>query len=93
VTTTPGGPSRIDQIIPSIVEHDAVSNHTFAAQRLLRELGFVSEIYTGTIGPGTGASARGTSQARRRQPVGALSVFDRKSGGGGVCRAPWTKAA
>jgi L-malate glycosyltransferase len=45
-------PERIDQVIPSIVEHDAVSNHTFEAQRLLREMGFASEIYSLIIGPG-----------------------------------------
>jgi L-malate glycosyltransferase len=45
-------PARIDQVIPAIVEHDAVSNHTFAAQRLLREMGFESEIYALIIGPG-----------------------------------------
>jgi glycosyltransferase involved in cell wall biosynthesis len=45
-------PRRIDQIIPSVVEHDAVSNHTFEAQRLLRTMGFESEIYCKIIGPG-----------------------------------------
>jgi glycosyltransferase involved in cell wall biosynthesis len=45
-------PTRLDQVIPSIIEHDAVSNHTFIAQRLLREMDFVSEIYASTIGPG-----------------------------------------
>lgn len=46
-------PERIDQIIPAIVEYDAVSNHTFEAQRLLRAMGFTSEIYAEIIGPGT----------------------------------------
>ncbi len=45
-------PERIDQVIPAIVEHDAVSNHTFEAQRLLVEMGFSSEIYARIIGPG-----------------------------------------
>jgi glycosyltransferase involved in cell wall biosynthesis len=53
-----GRPSRIDQIIPSIVEHDAVSNHTFEVQRLLVEMGFSSEIYASTIGPGAGGRVR-----------------------------------
>ncbi|MHB1986746.1 MAG: glycosyltransferase [Acidimicrobiales bacterium] len=44
-------PSRIDQVIPSIVERDAVSHHTLEAQRVLRSLGFVSEIYSVTMGP------------------------------------------
>ncbi|HXZ82522.1 MAG TPA: glycosyltransferase [Acidimicrobiales bacterium] len=56
-------PERIDQVIPSIIEHDAVSNHTFVAQRLLREMGFVSEIYAAIIGPGC---------AGRVHPLGEL---------------------
>ena len=51
-SSPPSRPARIDQVIPSIIEHDAVSNHTFVAQRLLREMGFVSEIYATIIGPG-----------------------------------------
>ncbi len=46
-------PTRIDQIIPSIIEHDAVSDHTFAVKRVLTEMGFQSEIYAQNIGPGT----------------------------------------
>ncbi len=45
-------PRRIDQIIPSIVEYDAVSNHTFGVQRVLREMGFDSTIYAQVLGPG-----------------------------------------
>ncbi|MGH9298230.1 MAG: glycosyltransferase family 4 protein [Acidimicrobiales bacterium] len=44
-------PSRIDQVLPSIVERDAVSHHTIEAQRILRQLGFVSEIYAVNMGP------------------------------------------
>jgi L-malate glycosyltransferase len=47
-----GRPVRIDQVIPSIIEHDAVSNHTFEIQSELRTLGFASEIYASNIGPG-----------------------------------------
>jgi glycosyltransferase involved in cell wall biosynthesis len=36
---------RVDQVIPSIIESDAVSNHTLEAQRVLRSMGFVSEIF------------------------------------------------
>jgi glycosyltransferase involved in cell wall biosynthesis len=60
-------PRRIDQVIPSIVEHDAVSNHTFEAQRLLREMGFESEIYCRIIGPGCDDKV---------QPLSALPVHD-----------------
>ncbi|MGA3353310.1 MAG: glycosyltransferase family 4 protein [Acidimicrobiales bacterium] len=45
-------PVRIDQIIPSIVERDAVSHHTLEAQRVLHSMGFVSEIYARNMGPG-----------------------------------------
>jgi glycosyltransferase involved in cell wall biosynthesis len=60
-------PTRIDQVIPSIIEHDAVSNHTFVAQRLLREMGFVSEIYAAIIGPGC---------AGRVHPLGELPSLE-----------------
>lgn len=49
-------------MIPSIIEHDAVSNHTFEAQRLLRELGFESEIYARTLGPGVEGRVRPVSE-------------------------------
>jgi len=43
-------PVRVDQVIPSIVERDAVSHHTLEAQKVLRSMGFVSEIYACTMG-------------------------------------------
>jgi len=43
-------PIRIDQVIPSIVERDAVSHHALEAQRVLRSMGFVSEIFACTMG-------------------------------------------
>lgn len=45
-------PVQIDQVIPTIVERDAVSHHTLEVQQVLRALGFVSEIYALNIGPG-----------------------------------------
>ncbi len=51
-------PVRIDQVIPSIVERDAVSYHTLEAQRVLRSLGFVSEIFAGNWGPGLDGRVR-----------------------------------
>ena len=51
-------PRRVDQLIPSIIEHDAVSNHTFEAQRLLREMGFESEIFAAVVGPGAEGRVR-----------------------------------
>ncbi|MGA8295825.1 MAG: glycosyltransferase [Acidimicrobiales bacterium] len=59
-------PARVDQVIPAIVEHDAVSNHTFAAQRLLREMGFESEIYALIIGPGCEGRVRPLREIARR---------------------------
>jgi glycosyltransferase involved in cell wall biosynthesis len=56
-------PTRIDQVIPSIVERDAVSHHTLEAQRVLRSLGFVSEIYSVNMGP---------EMAGRVHPLGEL---------------------
>lgn len=38
-------PRRIDQVIPTIVGRDAVGNHTFEAEAVLRSLGFTSEIF------------------------------------------------
>ncbi|MGD1010961.1 MAG: glycosyltransferase family 4 protein [Acidimicrobiales bacterium] len=51
-------PVRIDQIIPSIVERDAVSHHTLEAQRVLHSMGFVSEIYACNMGPGLAGRVR-----------------------------------
>jgi glycosyltransferase involved in cell wall biosynthesis len=45
-------PVRIDQIMPSIVERDAVSHHALEAQKVLHSMGFVSEIYALNMGPG-----------------------------------------
>jgi len=45
-------PVRIDQVMPSIVERDAVSRHALEAQQVLRSMGFVSEIYACTMGAG-----------------------------------------
>lgn len=42
--------TRVDQVIPTIVVRDAVSNHTLEAQRVLRGLGFDSDIYAQNIG-------------------------------------------
>ena len=60
-------PQRIDQVIPSVVEHDAVSNHTFEAQAQLRAMGYDSEIYCRVIGPGCHDKVR---------PLDALPSYD-----------------
>lgn len=58
-------PLRIDQVLPSIVARDAVSHHTLEAQRVLRSLGYVSEIFSVTMGP---------EMAGRVRPIGELPV-------------------
>jgi len=63
-------PVRIDQVIPSIVERDAVSYHTLEAQRVLRSMGFVSEIFAGNWGPGLDGRVR------------PLAELPREAGGG-----------
>ncbi|HLI15909.1 MAG TPA: glycosyltransferase [Acidimicrobiales bacterium] len=67
MSSGPPSPVRIDQVIPAIVEHDAVSNHTFAAQRLLRSLGYASDVFARIIGPGC---------AGRVRPLEELEVTD-----------------
>jgi glycosyltransferase involved in cell wall biosynthesis len=57
--------TRIDQVIPAIIEHDAVSNHTFEAQRLLIEMGYDSEIYASILGPGTEGRVRPIAELPR----------------------------
>lgn len=42
----------VDQVIPTIVERDAVSTHTLEVQQVLRGLGLESEIYAQNIGTG-----------------------------------------
>ena len=58
---------RIDQIIPTIVDRDAVSGHTFEVQRVLRRLGAESEIFAS----GIGASVRG-----RVRPLRNIDAYD-----------------
>jgi glycosyltransferase involved in cell wall biosynthesis len=63
-------PVRFDQVIPSIVERDAVSHHTLEAQRVLRSMGFVSDVFALNVGPGL---------AGRVRPIAELP---REAGGG-----------
>jgi glycosyltransferase involved in cell wall biosynthesis len=61
-------PVRIDQVIPSIVERDAVSHHTLEAQRVLHSMGFVSEIYACSMGPGLAGRVHPLSELPRHEP-------------------------
>jgi glycosyltransferase involved in cell wall biosynthesis len=60
-------PVRIDQIIPSIVERDAVSHHTLEAQRVLRSMGFVSDIFACNWGPGLNGRVSGLGELPRER--------------------------
>ena len=60
-------PVRIDQVIPSIVERDAVSHHTLEAQRVLHSMGFVSEIYACSMGPGLAGRVHPLSELPRER--------------------------
>jgi L-malate glycosyltransferase len=40
---------RIDQLVPSFVRHDAISNHALQIRRVLRQAGFDSNVYVGAI--------------------------------------------
>ena len=66
---------RIDQIIPAIIEHDAVSNHTFEAERLLRGLGYQSDIYASIIGPGTEGRVRPLAELGERADDGLWLLY------------------
>ena len=61
-------PVRIDQVIPSIVERDAVSHHTLEAQRVLHSMGFVSEIYACNMGPGLAGRVHLLEDLPRERP-------------------------
>ena len=68
-------PHRIDQMIPSIVEHDAVSNHTFDAQRLLREMGYECDIYAKVLGPGVEGRVRDVAEFRPNPDPGHWLMY------------------
>ena len=73
-------PSRVDQVIPAIVEHDAVSNHTFEAQRILRDMGFASEIYARIIGPGCEGRVRPLEELPARESRGQWLLYQSSIG-------------
>jgi hypothetical protein len=73
-------PVRIDQVIPSIVERDAVSNHTLEAQRVLRSMGFVSEIFAGNWGPGLEGRVRPLGELPREHDGGQWICYQASIG-------------
>lgn len=72
-------PVRVDQVIPSIVERDAVSRHTLEAQRVLRSMGFVSEIFAGNWGPGLDGRVRPLGEIPR-EPTGQWICYQASIG-------------
>jgi len=73
-------PVRFDQVIPSIVERDAVSNHTFEAQRVLRSMGFVSEIFAGGWAPGLEGRVYPLSELPREEGGGQWICYQASIG-------------
>ena len=68
---------RVDQYLPSIVPHDAISNHTLQLRKALRAAGYQSDIYAEAIGgplrrearPGAEAKAAGARPAGERAVI------------------------
>ncbi len=73
-------PTRVDQIIPSIVEHDAVSNHAFNVQRLLQEMGYLSTIYALVLGPGVEGRVRPLGEFRSEGGTGHWVIYQSSIG-------------
>jgi L-malate glycosyltransferase len=49
---------RIDQYLPGFAPHDAIGNHTLQTRRVLREAGYLSEIWAEHILPPLGREAK-----------------------------------
>jgi glycosyltransferase involved in cell wall biosynthesis len=79
VAVTPR-PVRFDQVIPSIVERDAVSRHTLEAQSVLRSMGFVSEIFAGNWGPGLEGRVRSLEELPREHGGGQWICYQASIG-------------
>lgn len=60
-----GAVRRIDQVIPTIVEWDAVGHHTLEVQRVIRGLGIESEIFALVVGPGLDGRVRPLAELPR----------------------------
>jgi glycosyltransferase involved in cell wall biosynthesis len=73
-------PRRIDQVLPSIVGRDAVSHHTLEAQRVLRSLGFVSEIYAVTMGPEMAGRVHPIEELPREEPSSQWLCYQGSTG-------------
>ncbi len=56
--TGPARPLRVDQFVPSFVLHDAISNHVRQVQRILRDAGYLSDVYFEHLDPRLEGRAR-----------------------------------
>jgi L-malate glycosyltransferase len=70
----------IDQLIPTIVERDAVSTHALEAQRVLRGLGLESEIFAQNIGIGLHDRVRPVSELDRGRPADRMILYQASIG-------------
>ncbi len=73
-------PARIDQVLPSIVGRDAIGHHTLEAQRVLRSLGFVSEIFAEGIGRELYGLAHPISELPRLPPARQWLCYQASTG-------------
>lgn len=63
---------RVDQILPTIVYGDAVSNHALALRDILQDMGYKSQIYAENIGESLRHSAHDVDTYRRSREKGAI---------------------
>lgn len=73
-------PTCVDQLIPTIVERDAVSTHTLEAQRVLQEMGLESEIFAQNIGIGLERRVRPVADLDRGRPTDRLILYQASIG-------------
>ncbi len=75
-------PSRpcVDQLIPTIVERDAVSTHTLEVQRVLQGLGIESEIFAQNIGTGLERRVRPVADLDRDRPRDRFLLYQASIG-------------
>jgi glycosyltransferase involved in cell wall biosynthesis len=66
---------RIDQLLPSLAEHDAITNHALHVRGALQAAGYQSEIYAEIIDPRLGSEARHESECPRGRDRDRLLIY------------------
>jgi glycosyltransferase involved in cell wall biosynthesis len=66
---------RIDQLLPSLAEHDAITNHARQVRRALRAAGHESDIYAEIIDPPLATEARHESECPRGPDPDRLLIY------------------